>query len=90
MAFQRYGQHDQSYICDDIADLAKLPKANMGSTCYVIATAEKYMINSRGEWILYQSSMNGGGTGSAKYATIEYVNEVITKVLPPWDDIPQN
>lgn len=64
MAFQKYGQHDQSFICDELADLAKLPKANMGSTCYVIATAEKYMINSKGEWILQTVKSSSGGSGS--------------------------
>ena len=78
--FQKYGQHDQSFIADSVADLADLPKVNMGSTCYVIATAEKYMINSKGEWVLQMSyrkqNQGGGGTGEdvdlSDYATIDY------------------
>ena len=82
MAYGRYGQHDQSYIADSIADLADLPKSNMGSTCWVIATAEKYMVNSQGEWIRQTLSTNGssviipGGNGEtidlSAYATIVY------------------
>lgn len=76
--FQKYGQHDQSFIADFVADLAELPKVNMGSTCYVIETAEKYMINSKGEWILQMSyrtvNENGGSdnTDLSAYATIAY------------------
>ena len=86
MAFQRYGQHDHSFIADTVEDLAKLPRVNMGSTCWVIATAEKYMINSQGEWILQTVSTNtqtpGAGEGTtppdvdlSDYATIAYSDE---------------
>ena len=53
MAYQRYGQHDKSYICDTFADLKDIkdPNCSMGSTCFVIDEAVKYMINSKGEWI---------------------------------------
>ena len=83
MAYQRYGQHDQTYICDEVEDLANLPRANMGSTCYVIATGEKYMINSKGEWILQSVSgaseddPSGDNTDIdlSAYATIVYSDE---------------
>lgn len=84
MAFQKYGQHDQSFIADAVADLENLPRCNMGSTCYVIETAEKYMINSQGKWILQMSYRNtnaGGGTSNGSnadlsaYATIKYSDE---------------
>lgn len=93
MAFQRYGQHDQSYICDDIADLTSLPKANMGSTCYVIATAEKYMINSKGEWIFQMSYKNQGQENSggsapdmSAYATIVYSDAEDAKIMAYVDE----
>lgn len=74
--FQKYGQHDQSFIADSVADLVDLPKANMGSTCYVIATAEKYMINSKGKWVLQMSyrkqNQGGGDVDLSDYATIDY------------------
>ena len=60
MAYQKKGQQDKSFIADTLADLAKIPVCSMGSTCYVIETAEKYMINSEGKWILqvYSTSKN--------------------------------
>ena len=81
MAYQRYGQHDHSFIADTVEDLAKLPRVNMGSTCWVIATAKKYMINSLGEWILQTKSTNSGSnsgdvdTDLSAYATIVYSDE---------------
>ncbi len=62
MAYQKKGQQDKSYIADTLEDLKKIPVCSMGSTCYVIETAEKYMINSKGEWILqvYSTSKNPG------------------------------
>lgn len=83
MAYQRQGQHDHSFIADTVEDLAKLPRVNMGSTCWVIATAEKYMINSLGEWILQTKSTNtqkpdqGGDVDVdlSDYATIAYSDE---------------
>ena len=64
MAYQKKGQQDKSYIADTLEDLKKIPMCSMGSTCYVIETAEKYMINSKGEWILqvYSTSKNPGGS----------------------------
>ena len=69
MAYQKKGQQDKSYIADTLADLKNIPNCSMGSTCWVIETAEKYMINSKGEWIIqtYSTSKepnyNGGGDG---------------------------
>lgn len=89
MAYSRYGQHDQSYICDTYADLALLPEnLNMGSTCYVIDEASKYMINSKGEWILQtapKKPASGGSTSQPSvdltgYATEEYVDNAIASV----------
>ena len=51
MAFQRFNQNDSSWIADTVEDLKTLPESNMGSTCYVIENASKYMVNSKGEWI---------------------------------------
>ena len=79
MAHSRYGQHDQSYICDTIEDLATLPTGlNIGSTCYVISEATKYIINSKGEWVRQDApKANKGGSNSqinlANYATKEFV-----------------
>ena len=86
MAYARYGQHDKSFICDDVEDLATLPFATMGSTCWVIANASKYMVNSRGEWVrqTYGDGTTPGGSGSnidlSSYATIEYVDEEIDNI----------
>lgn len=40
------------HICDDVADLKKIPKnqINFGSLAYVIATGELYIANSNKEW----------------------------------------
>ena len=51
MAFEKYGHGDMQYIVDSRADLADLPLCGMGSTCYVIDEAAKYICNSKGEWI---------------------------------------
>lgn len=83
MAFQKRGQQDKSYIADSFADLMDLPPSSMGSTCWVIETAEKYMANSKGEWILQTLSTNGkgtvigGGVDLSNYVTIDQLNEVI-------------
>ena len=42
MAFQKMGLQDKIYIADSLEDLIKLPNSSMGSTCWVIETAEKY------------------------------------------------
>ena len=39
------------FACDTVEDLATLPQCKMGSTAFVIATSEIYMINSKGEWV---------------------------------------
>lgn len=59
---QRRGQHDQLLICDTIEDLRTATNISMGSTCYVIATAETYMANSTGQWVRQTLSTNGGGS----------------------------
>ena len=51
MAYQKFNQNDEQFIADTVADLETLPKCSMGSTCYVIENATKYMVNSAGEWI---------------------------------------
>ena len=84
MAYARYGQHDHSFICDTLEDLAQLPKLNMGSTCYVISEAAKYMINSQGEWIIQSANKTPTAGGSSvnlsKYATIEYVDNAFAEM----------
>jgi hypothetical protein len=60
MAYQKFGHHDSSYIADTIEDLKELPLASMGSTCYVISNATKYMVNSKGEWIAQYTNTTGG------------------------------
>ena len=96
MAYARYGQHDKSFICDDVEDLAALPYASIGSTCWVIANASKYMVNSRGEWIRQtygNESTPGGGSDIdlSKYATKEEVAAMIENVeeeQTAWSTIP--
>ena len=41
----------KEFACDTVEDLATLPQCKMGSTAFVIATSEIYMINSKGEWV---------------------------------------
>ena len=61
MAYQKFGHHDSSFIADTIDDLKDLPKnSSMGSTCYVISNATKYMVNSKGDWIAQYINTNGG------------------------------
>ena len=88
MAFQRYGQHDQSYIADTAAEMANLGKLNMGSSCFVIDEAAKYIINSRGEWIKQSSTLTpatvtrGAAPSLKGYATEKYVDEAIAAANP--------
>ena len=90
MAYQRYGQHDKSYICDTFADLKDIkdPNCSMGSTCFVIDEAVKYMINSKGEWIKQVAAAGSSGSGSSapdlsSYATISYVDSEINAIEIP-------
>ena len=74
MAYQKKGQQDKSFIADTLADLEKIPICSMGSTCYIIETSEKYMINSEGKWILQVSGSNKNPTiidGSADGGNID-------------------
>ena len=67
MSFQKYEQYGKirslEYIADTVVDLADLPKATMGSTCYVIENATNYMCNSKNEWIPQNKPSSGGGGG---------------------------
>ena len=81
MAIQRRGQHDQQLIADSIQDLASMPVVSMGSTVYVIETAEKYMANSAGQWVRQTMSTNNGGVDAvidmaALAANVDTLNEV--------------
>ena len=84
MAYQKKGQHDQNLIADTIQDLLELPRVSMGSTCYVIETAEKYMVNSKGQWVRQTISTNNNGENAiidpeqyaALVANVETLNEV--------------
>ena len=51
MSFQKFNQNDMSFIADTVEDLKSIPACDMGSSCYVIENASKYIINSQGEWI---------------------------------------
>ena len=77
MSYARYGQHDKSYIADSVADLKEIndPNCTMGSTCFVISEACKYMMNSRGEWI--RQAPPATTTDLTGYATEKYVDEKI-------------
>ena len=41
----------KEFVCDAFDDLNTLPPCQMGSSAIVIATAEVYMKNSKGEWV---------------------------------------
>jgi hypothetical protein len=62
MAYQKYGQHDSAYVADSPEDLNNLPQCSMGSTCYIISNATKYMINSEGEWIPQNMPISADGS----------------------------
>lgn len=91
MAFQKMGLQDKIYIADSLEDLIKLPNSSMGSTCWVIETAEKYMVNSKSEWILQTLSTNGKGDHPtvtpggeidlSKYATKAEVNKKDEEII---------
>lgn len=50
------------YIADHLADVMWLPPHVMpGSTCFVIETSEKYMMNSAGAWIKIEGGNSGNG-----------------------------
>lgn len=84
MAVQRKGQHDMNLVADSIQDLLTMPVASMGSTVYVIETAEKYMANSKGQWVRQTMSTNNNGVDAiidpAKFealaANVDVLNEV--------------
>ena len=47
------------FVIDTPADLPSVPtEGEMGSTCFIISTSEKYMLNSQKEWI--KIALNGG------------------------------
>ena len=54
------------FIVDEKSDLDLLRKdlLFMGSTAYVIATGEKYIVNSNKQWILTPKSENSSGGDS--------------------------
>lgn len=41
----------KEFVCDSVDDLSILPPCQMGSVAIIIATAEVYMKNSKGEWV---------------------------------------
>jgi hypothetical protein len=41
----------KEFVCDTLDDLNTLPPCQMGSVAIVIANAEVYMKNSKGEWV---------------------------------------
>ena len=51
------------FVCDEDEDLAKINTLDcpMGSTCYVIETGTRYMLNSKGEWKLFVGASSGSG-----------------------------
>ena len=65
MAFQRRGQHDQAFIADTRAELEQLKNLNMGSSCFVIEEAAKYIMNSKGEWVRQRSTQPKSSTTPA-------------------------
>ena len=54
------------FVMDTVDDFNLLRKdlLFMGSTAYVIATGEKYIVNSDKQWILMPKSENSSGGGS--------------------------
>lgn len=38
------------WICDNVADIATIPRCPMGSTVYVIHTGDTYVLDSTGKW----------------------------------------
>jgi len=58
MAFklaERYGrsiEQNDTYFCDDVADLDSIPSDEMGTSAYVVNTCEVYVKNSEGKWVL--------------------------------------
>ena len=94
MAYQRFNQNDMSFIADTKEDLKTLPKCSMGSTCYIIDEARKYMMNSKGEWIPQEPGTNnntgGGNNGSGGnnvdlegYLTEEEAKEIYQAIKLP-------
>lgn len=80
MSFQKYEQYGKirslEYIADTVVDLADLPKATMGSTCYVIENATNYMCNSKNEWIPQNKPVdnNSGGTVNPDSGSVDLSN----------------
>ena len=57
------GNHVQytnwKFICDDVADIALLPRCPFGSTVFVIHTGDTYMLDSNGVWTSITSTAPG-------------------------------
>lgn len=41
----------KEFICDTIEELNNLPSCSMGSTAFVISSAEVYMLSGKKEWV---------------------------------------
>lgn len=59
----------RQFLCDTEADVANLPSGGTpGSTAYVIASGQRYILNHTKDWVLVStassSSGNGGNGGS--------------------------
>ena len=41
----------KEFACDTVEDLKSLPECSMGSTAFIIADSEVYMMNGNEEWV---------------------------------------
>ena len=54
----------KSFVLDTTEDVNSLPtNVEMGSSAYVIATGDKYLLNSEKQWIKQPKSAGGSGGG---------------------------
>lgn len=59
-----YNDSTHFYICDTLADLQLIPlpklvKDSIGDKAYIINTSEKYVRNSKGQWVEDLSDIRG-------------------------------
>ena len=52
------------FMADSRADLANIPRREMGAECFVIDEAIEYKVNSEGLWFAQRPASSGGGGGT--------------------------
>lgn len=59
----------QEFLCDSLVDLANIDRSriDIGTTAFIIANSERYMLNNQRQWVLVELGGGGGGGYDPKY-----------------------